>query len=181
MSEHRTEDAALAVVDQLNTEKKSWSFEVVSHVVLDREVVVLGRLTVDGVTKMAFGSMAAPKDDKGNHESVGLTLKAAANEALARAARLFGVGLVFEGPAGDPTRGRREDAASRAMAAPENRVTQKQLGAIHGFARRRNIGRAELGALLHERFEKTELVSLTKKEASALIDELAQANGHAGA
>lgn len=180
MTGARVDDAALAVIDQLNAEKKAWSFEVVNHLVLEHEVVVLGRLVVDGVTKMAFGSAALSRDGAGSTVSVGTDLKLAANEALARAARLMGVGLVFgqsDAPAHEGG-GRHEPA--RDMPSPGDRVTQKQLGLLSGIARRRNIGRTELGALLHDRFDKTELVSLTKREASALIDELAQANGHAG-
>jgi hypothetical protein len=180
VSARDNDTVALTVVDRLNTEKRAWSFEVVNHLVLENEVVVLGRLVVDGVTKMAFGSSALSRDGAGSTTSVGTDLKSAANEALARAARLMGVAFVFnqiETPA-------REDGARqepvRETPLPENRVTQKQLGAIHGFARRRNIGRTELGALLYQRFDKSELVTLTKREASTLIDELAQANGHAG-
>lgn len=180
MSARDNDTVALAVVDRLNTEKRAWSFEVVNHLILENEVVVLGRLVVDGVTKMAFGSAALSREGAGSTTSVGASLTSAANEALARAARLMGVGLVFS-QTDTPARedGARQEPA-RETTAPENRVTQKQLGAIHGFARRRNIGRTELGALLHERFDKSDLVTLTKREASTLIDELAQANGHAG-
>lgn len=179
MSAHDNDAVALAVVDRLNAEKRAWSFEVVNHLVLENEVVVLGRLVVDGVAKMAFGSTPI-SHDSGRGASVGANLQSAANEALARTAKLMGVGLVFEQPK-PPARddGARQEPA-RDMPSPGDRVTQKQLGLLSGIARRRNIGRTELGALLHERFDKTELVSLTKREASALIDELAQANGHAG-
>ena len=180
MTARDNDTVALAVVDQLNTEKRAWSFEVVNHLVLDNEVVVLGRLVVEGVTKMAFGSAALSRDSAGSTTSVGTDLKSAASEALARAARLMGVSLVFN-QTDTPTQdeGTRHEPV-RVTPSPENRVTQKQLGLLSGIARRRNIGRTELGALLHERFDKAELVSLTKREASALIDELAQANGHAG-
>jgi hypothetical protein len=171
----RADDAALAVIDKLNAEgDKKWSFEVVNHLVLENEVVVLGRLAVDGVPKMAFGTAAISRDGAGKAASVGSDLKVATNDALARAARLFGVGLVFE----QPERATAPEEPARDTLSPENRVTQKQLGAINGLARRRNIGRSELGGMLHQRFAKGELVSLSKREASEFISELSGTNGH---
>lgn len=79
------------IVDRLNAEKRAWSFEIVSHLVRENEVVVLGKLTVDGVAKMAFGSTTISRDASGR-TSIGADLKTAANEALARVARLMGVG-----------------------------------------------------------------------------------------
>lgn len=161
-----------AVIDRLNAEKKTWSFEIVSHAILDAEVVVLGRLVIDGVTKMAFGSSAVSRDTAGKPASVGGDLKAAANEALARAARLMGVGLVFEASASP-------EESTVATVPPNDRITQRQVGMIHGLARRMNIARAELGALLHDRFGKSDVVALSKREASDLIGDLNDANGHA--
>lgn len=171
----RDNDAALNVIDRLNAEKKVWSFEVTNHLVLENEVVVLGRLAVEDVVKMAFGTAAVSRDGAGKPVSIGTDLKVAANDALVRAARLFGVALVFE----DPKRAVTQGELAREALSPENRVTQKQLGAINGLARRRNIGRSELGGMLQQRFSKSDLVSLSKREASDFIGELSEANGHA--
>lgn len=169
---------ALAVIDRLNSDTRTWSFEIASHLVLDEEVVVLGRLCVDGITKMAFGNAPVSRDAHGKSRSIGFDLKAAANDALARAARLFGVGLVYsKGDAGP----REEEREPEAGVSPGERVTQRQLGMIHGLARRKNLRRAELGAMLHDRFRKTELVALTKREASDFIGELGATNGHTAA
>lgn len=173
MSGERVDEAALRAIDRLNAEKKVWSFEVTNHLVLDGEVIVLARLTVDGVAKMSFGTATTSRELNGNPSSVGTGLKVAANDALARAARLFGFGLVADGFGPGPER-----EPSPTSLPPESRVTQKQLGAINGIARRRNIGRSELGELLLERFSKNALATLSKKEASELIGELSDANGH---
>ena len=65
-----------------------WSFSVLSHDVSDEEVLVLGELSADGVTKQQFGS-------KTREENVPLgdSAKAAASDALKKCATLFGVGL----------------------------------------------------------------------------------------
>lgn len=178
MKEVQADEHALAVVDTLNGEKKAWSFEVVTHLVLDREVIVLGRLLVDGVVKMAFGRSTASGDGVGSDASVGTRLQAAANEALARAARLFGVGLVFERGREKPQPVSRPDGDATTS---QNRITQRQLGALQGHARRRNLGRAQLADLLRARFGKSELVTLTRREASELLTDLADANGRPAA
>ena len=47
---------AHAVIARLNDASDyEWSFDIVKHDVLADEVIVLGKLTIDGVTKMAFG------------------------------------------------------------------------------------------------------------------------------
>ena len=87
-----------AVVERLNAEVPSWSYEVVSHDVYDdREVVVLGRLSVpaDGIVKMAFGTAELTRDRDGNVPSKGAAIKAAASDGLKKAASLLGVGLEF--------------------------------------------------------------------------------------
>jgi hypothetical protein len=171
----RTDEVTLAAIDRLNAEKRTWSFEVVNHLVLEEEVVVLGRLVLDGVTKMTFGTTVVSRDVSGKPTSIGGDLKIAANDALSRAVRLFGAGLVFR----EPEAAARVDESARHSPAPENRVTQRQLGALQGLARRRNMGRGQLGELLHQRFGTRELVSLTKKEASELLSELTGASAHA--
>jgi hypothetical protein len=166
-------DEALAIANRLNSERKNWSFEIVSHLRLDAEVIVLGRLTVDGTVKMAFGSSSEARDDEPCPTSV--LLATAANAALSRAARLFGVGLVLEPPAEQT----RIESPSNTAAPPGNRITQKQLGALQGIARRRNLGRMEFAEMLRARFGRTDLITLTKREASELLSELSGSNGHA--
>src|SRR5438477_9330187 len=70
-----------------------WTFEVVEHHVYDQEVLVVGRLTHAGVTKMQFGksAMTRSRQDK-TVISLGDDLKAAATDALKKCATLFGVG-----------------------------------------------------------------------------------------
>ena len=73
-----------------------WSFEVVTHQILDDEVLVLGKLKseVAGVVKMAFGSSRITRDDRtGKPIALGDDLKAGATDALKKAATLLGVGL----------------------------------------------------------------------------------------
>jgi hypothetical protein len=71
-----------------------WSFEITEHHILQDEVLVLGRLTAEGITKTQFGSsQITRKKDTGEVISLGDDLKAAATDALKKAATLLGVGL----------------------------------------------------------------------------------------
>jgi hypothetical protein len=65
-----------------------WNFEVVRHEVHDHEVIVLGKLTADGVIKTAFGGSAITTDKEGMAVSIGDDLKAAASDALKKSASL---------------------------------------------------------------------------------------------
>jgi hypothetical protein len=72
----------------------AWSFEVTHHEVREDEVVVIGRLSADGVTKMQFGvSQLTREKGTGAIVSLGDDLKAAATDALKKCATFFGVGL----------------------------------------------------------------------------------------
>jgi hypothetical protein len=72
----------------------AWSFEITEHRILQDEVLVLGRLTAEGIVKNQFGSsQITRKKDTGEIISLGDDLKAAATDALKKAATLLGVGL----------------------------------------------------------------------------------------
>lgn len=77
-----------------------WSFDVLSHEVHeDRdEVIVLGQLTAGSITKSQFGTSRITRArETGDIVSLGQDLKAAATDALKKAATLLGVGLSLYG------------------------------------------------------------------------------------
>lgn len=93
----------------------AWSFEVTHHEVREDEVVVLGKLTAEGITKMQFGvSQLTREKGTGALVSLGDDLKAAATDALKKCATFLGVGLHLY--ADKPLAGR--GAALRAGGAP---------------------------------------------------------------
>lgn len=77
-----------------------WSFEIDEHKIMEQtdEVVVLGKLRADDVTKSQFGSSRIARNRQ-NGEMVSLAddLKAAATDALKKCATLLGVGLHLYG------------------------------------------------------------------------------------
>ena len=86
-----------AVIARLNEGCDAWSFEIVSHEVQDGEVIVVGKLTADGIVKMAFGGSEVTVDKAGRVVSLADDLKAASSDALKKAASLLGVGLELYG------------------------------------------------------------------------------------
>src|SRR5262245_9953641 len=84
-----------AVIQRLNEcFEAEWIFEIQEHRVYDDEVVVLGKLTAQGVAKSQFGKSRLTRTRKDNSVvSVGDDLKAAATDCLKKCATLFGVGL----------------------------------------------------------------------------------------
>ena len=166
------------VIERLNSALPSWSFEVVSHQVLDDEVVVHARLrTGDGIVKEDFGgsSITRTKND-GSVVCLADDLKSASSDALKRCARLLGVALDLYRGAGD--------VAPRGAAPTRQRVqlaTDAQMSKVRSLAVQKRI---DLDAIVFDRFG-VAATDLSKSDASALIDELlgknngARVNGHA--
>lgn len=71
-----------------------WSFEIIEHQQLFDEVVVLGKLTACGISKMQFGNHQITKAKKdGAVVNIGYDLKAAASDCLKKCSTHMGVAL----------------------------------------------------------------------------------------
>ena len=72
----------------------AWSFEIVQHEIREEEVVVIGRLSAEGITKMAFGGSQVTRErESGTLISLSDDLKAAATDSMKKCATFLGVGL----------------------------------------------------------------------------------------
>lgn len=111
------------VIRRLNTAfDGEWSFEIVQHQQIFDEVVVLGRLTAQGISKTQFGSHQITKAKKdGAIVNIGYDLKAAASDCLKKCSTHFGVALHLysETIADEP----REPADRNAMTPSESNET----------------------------------------------------------
>jgi hypothetical protein len=175
-----------------------WCFEVVEHHVYDAEVVVIGRLSAGGITKMAFGgSSITTNSQTGEIVSLADDLKSAATDALKKAASMLGVGLHLYS---DPPR----DAAPARRVAPRpqpprpvpsngqprgnggnggnghDRLTQRQLAAIWSIGRNLEVSADELRRRSLEMFGVVP-EHLGKADASAFITDLQAIDGGNGA
>jgi len=177
----------------------NWTFEIIRYRILKDtdEVLVLGKLTAEGVTKMAFGSkeIERSKDTKAI-VSLGDGLKAASTDALKKAASLLGVGLYLysdQRPNGKPEEGRPETSNKRASAGDEknqpgpknepttgdgngNRLTNKQLGAIFSIGKSKGLQSSNIKDLALKTFKKS-LNHLNKEQADTYIKTLLSMQG----
>jgi len=90
---------AHAVIKRLNDAfEGQWSFEVLTQENNGSQVMVLGKLTADGVSKTQFGCSSITTNSKtGEIVSLGDDWKAATSDALKKSASLFGIGLHLYG------------------------------------------------------------------------------------
>jgi len=174
----------------------AWSFEVTHHEVREDEVLVLGKLSADGIVKMQFGVSQVTRE-KGSKAlvSLGDDLKAAATDALKKCATFFGVGLHLYG--GRPLNGRAAapwPAASGNGAGPRpprsagprpappaaddgsvstngDGATDRQLEAIIRIGRAKGLAPADVEAMSFRAFNRKP-GALTRGQASSLIKEL---------
>ena len=174
----------------------AWSFEITHHEIREDEVVVLGKLTAEGITKMQFGVSQVTRDKgSGALVSLGDDLKAAATDALKKCATFLGVGLHLYGdrplngrvPAARPDAngqgaGPRPPGPTGPRPAPPagedggaspngDRATDRQLDAILRLGRAKGLGPADVEAMSLRAFNRKP-GALTRSEASSLIKEL---------
>ncbi len=80
-----------AIVQRLNEALGGdWSFRVLEHDVREGEVIVLGELRLGELVKQAFGGSEVTRTREGKVVSLADDLKAAATDALKKAATLLG-------------------------------------------------------------------------------------------
>lgn len=170
---------AHSVITRLNEGCDQWSFEIVEHQILDEEVVVVAKLTADGIVKMAFGGSSITRDRDGRAVSIADDLKAAGSDSLKKASSLLGIALALYGAGSSERSSSSQPPRLAAPPSPNDRLTGRQLSAIQSIARRQNIARGHLATMLEERFNKSELGHLSRREASTLLSELTGANGAA--
>jgi hypothetical protein len=172
----------------------NWSFEIVKYRIIKDpgEVLVLGKLTAEGVTKMAFGSKEIERNkDTKAIISLGDDLKAASTDALKKAASLLGVGLYLysdqrpngkteEKRPGTPDKGA-SASNEKNQPGPKNepatgdgnggRLTNKQLAMIFAVGKSKGLQTKDIKDKALATFSKN-LNFLTKAEASIFINAL---------
>jgi hypothetical protein len=156
-----------------------WSFEIIEHLIQEKEVLVSGKLTAGGQTKTQFGN----KEREG---STGDDLKAAATDCIKKCATLFGIGLHLyfseTTTAPPPPPARPSPAlpvpnrpptpeAANGNGATDGRLSAKQLSAIFGISKGKGWSPRETREFIQDRFGKVPDF-LTKREASTAIDAL---------
>jgi len=175
------------VIQRLNEAfDAKWSFEILRCKILEKEdeVVVLGRLSAEGVVKCQFGSSRITRaKDSGEIISLADDLKAAATDSLKKCATMLGVGLhLYNGdkslhdceerkPHNHHTETPFNKTRGNSSGNGQGRITNKQLNYLVNLAR--SLGLDSKG--LDEESVKifgVKMAYLTVKDASAFIDML---------
>jgi len=159
-----------AVIKRLNEAfDANWSFEIVNHEQLNTEVIVLGKLTADGVTKSQFGSNRISTTKQGEVINIGDDLKAATSDSLKKCATLLGVGLHLYGGDREPAeQGEREDMSQ--MSKPKgDTVTKEQLAQIKELRTAIGWTPKQLQDSTQRMFGTKEVAKINQTMANALI------------
>ena len=172
-----------AVIQRLNDAfDGKWDFEILENQILEDkdEVIVMGRLTTDGTVKTQFGSSKVTRaKETGEIVSLADDLKAAATDALKKAATLLGIGLhLYNSRGGSDKPGQHQSAdnsgghRNNAHGGEGNgRLSSKQHTYILDLISKRGMTRKELNSKCVEKYGVV-LDYLTRTDASNLINEL---------
>ena len=184
------------VIKRLNLAfQGKWSFEIVAHEIKDTEVLVVGKLICPdaNIIKMAFGgSKVTVNTDTGEEISIVDDLKAAATDALKKAASLLGVGLhLYESSnerkrgctdapqcagSGKGNNGDREggDGNGGGNGNGNSRLTARQLAAIYAIAKSKGMNKDDVQRMSVNSFDRMpDFLSIS--QASNMIQSLQSA------
>lgn len=152
-----------------------WSLEILSHEIMEEEVVVLVRLTAEGVTKSQFGgSRLTRQKETGKLLSLTDDIKSAVTDAIKKAATLYGVGLYLYDKALPDTN---QEPQGNSKPAPKSnnitgaRVSTKQFSYLQKLAKDQSAAKRELNAFCKQKYGVV-ADHISRDQASALIDDL---------
>lgn len=176
---------AHAVIQRLNDAfEGQWSFEVLSQENNGSQVMVLGKLTAEGVSKTQFGCSSITTNSKtGEVVSLGDDWKAATSDALKKSASLYGVGLHLYGAdkkdqpsdhtGKDTGKGMSEKSQPKGGAA----ITKEQLAQIKELRTKLGWAPRNVQDKSKEMFGTDKVESLNPTMATALIAFMQNQNG----
>jgi len=128
---------AHAVIQRLNDcFDGQWSFEVLTQENNGTQVMVLGKLTAEGVSKTQFGCSSITTNSKtGEIISLGDDYKASASDALKKCASMFGIGLHLYGAGKEEQRPGQQEQKGKGMSEKSQpkggtAITKEQLAQI---------------------------------------------------
>ncbi len=166
-----------AVIERLNEAFEcDWSFEITYHHVGEEEVLVMGRLTAQGLVKEQFGSSSVSRRrDDNSAISIGDDLKSAATDALKKAVTLLGIGLHLYHShqpyhSTGPTYHNHHDKGN-GNGGGNGRATTRQIKAIFAIAQDKGLSNKDVRDLCVDTFGKVPDY-LTKSEASEIIQDI---------
>jgi len=163
------------VIQRLNEAfEGKWSFEVKDKDRTDKEVIVRGSLSAEGITKEQFGSSDIVfSRDKKEPVCIGDDYKAAASDALKKCAAMFGVALhLYENKSATQKQSSKPKGASN----KNGKIAEQQKNAIVKLLGQIGVSEDQIAPLIKERYGVT-LDELSYEERANIIKKLsAEAN-----
>jgi hypothetical protein len=167
------------VIDRLNQAFESlWSFEITSHEIHQDEVIVIGRITAEGIVKSQFGSSRITRTrETGEVVSLASDLKSAATDALKKCATLLGVGLHLyaDKPTSTVSTSQKGNGGDNSQSGNGNngngRLTSKQHAFLLKIANEKGMTRKELNDQCVETYGSV-IDYLTRQNASSMIENM---------
>ena len=167
------------VIQRLNDAFESqWSFEVTEYQQMNSEVVVLGKLTADGICKMQFGSSKITTNTKtGEVICLGDDLKAATSDCIKKASTLLGIGLHLYGEKESV----RDEMSQMTGNRGDNLITKEQLSRIKELRTDLGWTPEKVQETSERMFATRDVAALNSTMGSALVAYLQnQGNGGGG-
>ena len=172
---------AHAVIQRLNDAfEGQWSFEVLSQENNGSQVMVLGKLTAEGVSKTQFGCSSITTNSKtGEVVSLGDDWKAATSDALKKSASLYGVGLHLYGAdkKDQPSEHTGKGMSEKSQPKGGTTITKEQLAQIKELRTKLGWAPKNVQDKAKEMFGTDKVESLNPTMATALIAFMQNQNG----
>jgi len=164
-----------SVINRLNEAfDGDWSYEIEDFEQNDGQVVVLGKLTASGITKMQFGSKAVMVGKNGNPISIGDDLKAAASDSLKKCSTLLGVALHLyeddEAPTNENGNGMSEITPNKG----NGRITKQQLSQIRSLRTKLGWSSDQAIGLVKQLYNTDNPLDMNSEQAKNVIAVLAK-------
>ncbi|MGB5883983.1 MAG: Rad52/Rad22 family DNA repair protein [Desulfobulbales bacterium] len=167
------------VIDRLNQAFESlWSFEIVSHEIHQDEVVVIGKITAEGIVKSQFGSSRITRTkETGEAVSLASDLKSAATDALKKCATLLGIGLHLyaDKPTSAASTSQKGNGGDNSQSGNNSngngRLSAKQHSFLVKLANEKGLTRRELNDQCVETYGSV-IDYLTRQNASSMIENM---------
>ena len=166
------------VIERLNQAFESlWSFEITSHEIHQDEIVVIGKITAEGIVKSQFGSSRITRTrETGEVVSLASDLKSAATDALKKCATLLGVGLHLyadkTSSSSAETTGQKGNGGDNSQSGNGNgRLTAKQHSFLMKLSNEKGLTRKELNDQCVEAYGSV-VDYLNRNDASSMIENM---------
>ena len=174
---------AHAVIQRLNDSfDGQWSFEVMTQENNGNQVMVLGKLSADGVSKCQFGCSSITTNSKtGEIISLGDDWKAACSDAMKKTASLFGIGLHLYGAGKEEQpsdqSGKSSGMSEKSRSKGNSTITKDQLSMIKELRTKLGWTPKDVQDKSKEMFGTDKVETLNPTMATALIAFMQNQNG----